>query len=135
MLRSGRKNASCTVEDIAGGSSRITLTSSAITVNSTGSPVWVSAEISSTGFTRRISPRGKNQENQNHFHEQGQQPLTVAMVVVGCIFKLAARNNNKGNSEIIQFRSSDKTVGELKEITKLFSKKFARFLMGPSLIW
>lgn len=56
LLRSGRNRASCTVEDMAGGSLRSTFTSSAITVNSTGSPVCVSAKISSTGFTNLISP-------------------------------------------------------------------------------
>lgn len=38
LLRSGRNRASCTVVAIAGGSSLITFTSSAITVSSTGSP-------------------------------------------------------------------------------------------------
>lgn len=56
LLRSGKKSASCTVEDIAGGSLRATFTSSAITVNNTGSPVCVRAVMSSIGFTNLISP-------------------------------------------------------------------------------
>lgn len=39
LLRSGKKKANCTVDAMAGGSSRVTLTSSAITVNNTGSPI------------------------------------------------------------------------------------------------
>jgi membrane protein insertase Oxa1/YidC/SpoIIIJ len=62
LLLSGKKKANCTVVDIAAGSSRVTFTSSAITVSSTGSPAWVMAEISSRAFTNFISPEKESKK-------------------------------------------------------------------------
>lgn len=56
MPRSPKIKANCTVEDIAGGSSRPVLISSAITVNKIGTPGCEMAVISSSGLARIISP-------------------------------------------------------------------------------
>ena len=65
LLRSGKKNANCTVVAMAAGSSRNTLTSSAITVSSTGSPMCVIAEISSSGLSKNISPKRIIKKNED----------------------------------------------------------------------
>lgn len=67
LLLSGKNNAIWTVVAIAGGSSRDTLTSSAIIVNSTGSPICVKAAISSSGCNRNISPMWHDNKKKNWF--------------------------------------------------------------------
>lgn len=52
---------------MAAGSSRVTLTSSAITVNRTGSPTCVNAEISSNGLSNDISP--ENMQHSIHYYD------------------------------------------------------------------